>query len=97
MIHKNSAGWRGTDFDKLDKANKKDFTKNTLEEESTQAYASRTDENKCTLEREVISFSRSSLSNSVRLRWKKRFQEKGVLSPKIANGEISNCDDFVKS
>ena len=36
---KKIVGWKGTEFEKLDKAKKKDFTKNTSKKESTQAFA----------------------------------------------------------
>ena len=69
-FHKKLVGWKGIEFEKLVKV-KKDFIENTLEEEGTQAFASGTNEDKCTWERKVISLSRSSISKSIRLRWKK--------------------------
>ena len=58
-FHKKLAGWKGIVFDKMVKAKRKDLTENILEE-GTQAFAFGTDEDKCTRESEVISFSRSS-------------------------------------
>ena len=65
-FHKNFAGWKGTEFHKLNKANKKDFTENTPEEEGTKAFAFGTNGDKCTWKSEVISLSGFSIFKSVR-------------------------------
>ena len=80
---KNFARWKGTKSDKLDKVMKKDFIENTLEEEGTQTFASGVNGDKCTWKSEVISLSRSSISKSIRLRWKIRSQDKEVSLPKM--------------
>ena len=43
-FHKNLARWNGIESDKLVKAKKNDFTKNTPKEEGIQAFSSKTKE-----------------------------------------------------
>ena len=64
-FHINLVGWKGTEFDLLDKVRKKDFTENKPKEDSVYARASGTDVDKCTWAREVIVLSRSLISKSV--------------------------------
>ena len=66
-FHINLVGWKGTEFDLLDKVRKKDFTENKPKEDSVYARAFGTDVDKCTWAREVIGLSRSLISKSVRL------------------------------
>ena len=90
-------GWKGIEYDNLDELRKKDFTENELEEVNAQACASGIDMDKCTRVREVSNPSRSLISKSIRLRRKIRFQERGGIATNIQNGEVSNCDDSIKS
>ena len=66
-FHKNLARWNGIESDKLVKAKKNDFTKNTPKEEGIQAFSSKTKGDKCTRERKVINLLRSSISKLVGL------------------------------
>ena len=61
---------KGHKFDGLDKATKKDFIENKLEENKEQAFAFGMVEDKCRWSREDISLSRFSISKSVRLQRK---------------------------
>ena len=83
-FHINLAGWKGTEFEKLDKAKKKDFIENTPKEEGAQAFAFGTKGDKCTWESKIISFSRSSISTLVRFQQKIRSQDIEVSLPKMA-------------
>ena len=68
-FNKKFVRWKGTESKQLDKVKKKDFTKNTPEEKSIQAFTSRTN-GEITWESKVISFPRSSISTLVRFRHK---------------------------
>ena len=72
---------------KVDKARKKDFIENKPKEDSAHANASATDVDKCTWVREVISSLRSSISKSIRLQRKNKFQENKEALPHIAEME----------
>ena len=75
-FHINLVGEKRIIIDVLDKAMKNNLIKNNLEEANDHALTSRVDEDKCTQVRDDVSISRSSTSESVRLRWRLRFQEK---------------------
>ena len=67
---------KGIGFEDLDKVIKKDFTKNKPNEDKDQALESTVMGDKHTEVSEDISLSRESISKSVRLRWKLKFQER---------------------
>ena len=69
-------GRKGTRLDKLDKAKKKDFAKNKPKEIKNQTHVYRMDGDKCTRVSEEISLSSSSISKSVKLQQKFKFQER---------------------
>ena len=64
--HTNLAREKGHKFDRLDKATKRDFTKNKLEKDKDQALAFGMVEDKCIRLREDTYLSRSSISKSIR-------------------------------
>ena len=65
--HTNLAREKGHKFDRLDKATKRDFTKNKLEKDKDQALAFGMVEDKCIRLREDTYLSRSSISKSIRI------------------------------
>ena len=65
-----------------DKARKKDLTEKSLEEDKGPNLASRTDGDKCTPSRDRMRPSKSSISESDKLRRKFKFQEKGRVGPR---------------
>lgn len=66
-FHRNSAIEKGTTSIGLDQDRKNEFTKNKLEKDNNQVIVFGMDGDKCTLIRENISLSRSSVSKSLRL------------------------------
>ena len=66
-FHTNLAGKKGTNTDYLDKAKKKDFTKNVFVKDRDQDLVSRIEGDKCTRGSEDIILSKLSISKSVRL------------------------------
>ena len=56
---------------------KKDFSKNEPMKNKDQTLESMIEKDKCTKLSEDMSLSRSSISKSMRLRWKLRFEEEG--------------------
>ena len=71
-----------------DKARKKDLSVNNSEEDEDQDLASEIDGDKCKHLSERMRLSKSSISESERLRQKLKFQEKGRVDPRIEHMRI---------
>ena len=76
-------GKNGDESDIWDKAVKKDLTVNIPEDNKDQDLASEAEVDKFIQSRECMRRSSSSISESVRLRWKLKFHEKGRVEPRI--------------
>ena len=87
-FHKNLIGWKETESNKLDKAKKRVLLRILLKKKVPKLLHLEQMETIVHREREVISLLRSSISKSIRLQWKIRFQEKELALPKIA--EVAN-------
>ena len=66
-----------------DKARKKDLTVKSYEGDKDQDLISETEGDKCRQSRDRMRLSKSSISESERLRRKLKFQEKGRVDPRI--------------
>ena len=76
-------GEKKTKVDWLDKVRKKDLTKNEFEGGNDRALTYDDDSDRLTLFRMDMSFSRSSISESVRFCQKFKFQVRGEKSPRM--------------
>ena len=87
-FHTNLVGKCGEKSSIWDKAKKKDLTVNNPDEDKDQDLASEAEMDKCIKSRDRMRHSRSSISESERLRRKLKFQEKGRAKPRIEDIEI---------
>ena len=81
-LHKNLAGRNKIGFETFDKAKKKDFTENMSDDDKDHALESAKEREKNTELREDIKLWRRSISESVRLRQKLKFQDSGKELPR---------------
>ena len=73
---------RALTFETFDKAKKKDFTENKPDDDKDHALESAKEGEKSTELREDINLWRRSISESVKLRWKLKFQDSGKELPR---------------
>ena len=79
----NLEGKIGGDQENWDKARKKYLTERSPEEDKSQDLASESEGNRCKPSSDRMRPSKSSISESERLQWKLKFQEKGRVEPRI--------------
>ena len=87
-FHTNLVGKKGDELGIWDKAVKKDLTVNNPEDNKDQDLASEVEVDRFIQSRERMRRSRSSISESVRLRRKLKFHEKGRAEPRIEDIRI---------